>query len=44
MVGNIERVRICTCFVANCHAMFRGQGASCYAFEIFVVNGCSGTI
>ena len=25
-------------FMANCHAMFRGQGASCYALEIFVVK------
>ena len=24
--------------MANCHDMFRGQGASCYALEIFVVK------
>ena len=38
MVGNIERVGLCICVVANCNAMFRGQGASLYAYEIFVVK------
>ena len=38
MVSNIERVGIYTSFWGNCHDILRGQGASCYVCEIFVVK------